>query len=495
MSSPPSSPRDTASSFGTIKDSDLDAIRDTFSARAKKKRSRKSKLQQMFGEKLPQKLVQELNDTKKLLSESSSSLAKVFPRRRAIRFIPELERSYFLVPATEELSEEPEVDDEYLLEMFEKTQQLMEVDLVALSLMAEQLKEENRVLQLIAAPAAASPSPNSKLPVGAGNNKGSFSSVPSVVGGDIHFTPQLKNIKSLMDMNSVLHHSLGVITLSMESLKRGQQFHIPPAKPDKTLPQALQQQLLPSECGKLNANLIRGLVNRLYKQLFTKYPDIPEEKKRAILSFTVTKVNRSKNTQRVFELDQSESSLTICKRGKDDHGVFSNREVVIFPTTFISSSQSDKRKEMLSVSFYRHYQGKTEQKNWKVLCQSAEDCTRLYVLLQLIFPKAAKTEEKAYVPQPVRVTAQIKEKVQRIPVARLAREIHSIYVLQKLEDGWRFGEKYDEQRKVAPTLLPWDDLSRGDKAHSQSLITTHLATIIALKFAVEPPVTFFFPFI
>jgi hypothetical protein len=37
---------------------------------------------------------------------------------------------------------------------------------------------------------------------------------------------------------------------------------------------------------------------------------------------------------------------------------------------------------------------------------------------------------------------------------------HGRWVIERLQSGWRYGEKRDPSNKLSPFLIPWEDLSK-----------------------------------
>ena len=67
----------------------------------------------------------------------------------------------------------------------------------------------------------------------------------------------------------------------------------------------------------------------------------------------------------------------------------------------------------------------------------------------------------------------------------LARNTHNVWARQRLSDGWRYGPERHDRRKEHPSLVPYEELSDGEKEYDRQTALETLKAIIALGFRVE----------
>lgn len=48
---------------------------------------------------------------------------------------------------------------------------------------------------------------------------------------------------------------------------------------------------------------------------------------------------------------------------------------------------------------------------------------------------------------------------------RLAENLHEIWAMSKIEQGWKFGEIRDDQRKTNPSLTNFEKLPKSEKKY------------------------------
>jgi hypothetical protein len=56
----------------------------------------------------------------------------------------------------------------------------------------------------------------------------------------------------------------------------------------------------------------------------------------------------------------------------------------------------------------------------------------------------------------------------------LAEMEHARFVVERLADGWRYGEKKDSENKISPSLVPWTQLDDTNRGWDRSIIQKHL---------------------
>jgi len=69
----------------------------------------------------------------------------------------------------------------------------------------------------------------------------------------------------------------------------------------------------------------------------------------------------------------------------------------------------------------------------------------------------------------------------------LARNTHDVWARQRMGDGWRYGSERHDGRKEHPSLVPYEDLSEGEKEYDRQTALETLKAVIALGYRVEKP--------
>jgi hypothetical protein len=70
-------------------------------------------------------------------------------------------------------------------------------------------------------------------------------------------------------------------------------------------------------------------------------------------------------------------------------------------------------------------------------------------------------------------------------VEQLARNNHDHWALKRIEEGWRYGPKRDDERKEHPDLLPYEKLPEGEKEYDRKTVAEALKAILALGYEIR----------
>jgi hypothetical protein len=92
-----------------------------------------------------------------------------------------------------------------------------------------------------------------------------------------------------------------------------------------------------------------------------------------------------------------------------------------------------------------------------------------------------------YRPQPIDTT-QVQLDPSLIELTEyLARNTHEVWARRRMSQGWSYGPERDDVRNRHPNLVPYEQLSEGDKQVDRDSSMETLRTILALGWRVEPP--------
>ena len=65
----------------------------------------------------------------------------------------------------------------------------------------------------------------------------------------------------------------------------------------------------------------------------------------------------------------------------------------------------------------------------------------------------------------------------------LARNTHEVWSQNRINDGWTYGERRDDERRLHPCLIPYDELTEEEKEYDRhtSLEALKLITKLGYK--------------
>lgn len=90
-----------------------------------------------------------------------------------------------------------------------------------------------------------------------------------------------------------------------------------------------------------------------------------------------------------------------------------------------------------------------------------------------------------YQPEPldtgaVELSPQLEELMEN-----LARNTHEVWAAQRLRDGWQFGHERNDEKKLHPCLIPYEELSEEEKEYDRNTSRQALMAILAFGFKIE----------
>lgn len=89
-----------------------------------------------------------------------------------------------------------------------------------------------------------------------------------------------------------------------------------------------------------------------------------------------------------------------------------------------------------------------------------------------------------YQPQPINTTGIELSAELRALTEKLAENVHEVWSAGRIADGWRYGEKRDDARKLHPCLVPYSQLPESEKEYDRNTAMQTIKTIIKLGYKI-----------
>lgn len=67
----------------------------------------------------------------------------------------------------------------------------------------------------------------------------------------------------------------------------------------------------------------------------------------------------------------------------------------------------------------------------------------------------------------------------------IAKNVHDVWALQRINEGWTYGEKKNSDLKQTPLLVPYEDLPESEKEYDRNTAYETLKLIIKLGYKIE----------
>lgn len=93
--------------------------------------------------------------------------------------------------------------------------------------------------------------------------------------------------------------------------------------------------------------------------------------------------------------------------------------------------------------------------------------------------------KQKYIPQPLDTSdVELSEELQQL-VEQLAKNVHDIWAVGRLNDGWTFGPERNDTLKHHPCLVDYSDLPESEKEYDRNTAMETLKMILKLGWKVE----------
>lgn len=70
-------------------------------------------------------------------------------------------------------------------------------------------------------------------------------------------------------------------------------------------------------------------------------------------------------------------------------------------------------------------------------------------------------------------------------VEDLAKNVHEVFVQNRMKEGWKYGPVRDDAKKENPTMVPYEDLPESEKAYDRATSQETLKFILSKGFHIS----------
>lgn len=90
-----------------------------------------------------------------------------------------------------------------------------------------------------------------------------------------------------------------------------------------------------------------------------------------------------------------------------------------------------------------------------------------------------------YTPKPVD-TSKIELAPDLIELTeKIAENVHDVWALGRIKEGWTYGEERDDKNKKTPCLIPYNELPESEKDFDRNTAMETVKLIISLGYKIE----------
>ena len=90
-----------------------------------------------------------------------------------------------------------------------------------------------------------------------------------------------------------------------------------------------------------------------------------------------------------------------------------------------------------------------------------------------------------YIPNPIDTSDILLPEELNPLLEAMAKNVHEIWALERIHQGWTYGEKRDDTLKQHPCLVAYEDLSEEEKVYDRNTSVETLKLILKLGFKIS----------
>lgn len=93
--------------------------------------------------------------------------------------------------------------------------------------------------------------------------------------------------------------------------------------------------------------------------------------------------------------------------------------------------------------------------------------------------------KRNFVPQPMDASdVQLPEEL-NVLIEQMAQNLHEVWVQNRMEQGWKYGEDRSDALKQHPCLIPYDELPEVEKDYDRDTAIGIIKLIVKLGFKIS----------
>ena len=94
-------------------------------------------------------------------------------------------------------------------------------------------------------------------------------------------------------------------------------------------------------------------------------------------------------------------------------------------------------------------------------------------------------KDKTYIPRPADTSSVVLSEELEQLTEKMARNVHDVWAVGRIADGWTWGPLRDEAKKEHPCLVPYEELQESEKEYDRNTALETLKLILSLGYKIE----------
>ena len=93
-------------------------------------------------------------------------------------------------------------------------------------------------------------------------------------------------------------------------------------------------------------------------------------------------------------------------------------------------------------------------------------------------------KQKTYTPRPIDTSdVKLPEELELL-VEQMSKNVHDVWAETRIAQGWSYGEQRNDEKKLHPCLVPYEDLPDSEKEYDRNTSIGTLKLILKLGFRI-----------
>ena len=90
-----------------------------------------------------------------------------------------------------------------------------------------------------------------------------------------------------------------------------------------------------------------------------------------------------------------------------------------------------------------------------------------------------------YIPNPLDTsTIELPEDIEEI-IETISKNTHEIWSVGRINDGWVYGEEHNYNKKTHPSLIPYENLLKEEKAYDRNTSVQVIKCLLKMGFKIN----------
>lgn len=93
-------------------------------------------------------------------------------------------------------------------------------------------------------------------------------------------------------------------------------------------------------------------------------------------------------------------------------------------------------------------------------------------------------DKENYIPQPLDTSGIVLPEALKPLLEQMAKNVHEVWAKTRIEQGWKHGPERNDEKKLHPMLVPYEELPEEEKIYDRKTSLETLRFIVAAGYEI-----------